>query len=125
LAPAHSALQAFPSLRSGNPFRRRRGGSSRQITDLRYNSMPARRMSAARQIFVSRLKILPASSGPGGSIRWTAVPGERYRVEYCDDLADPVWTKVTQRAATGLVETVVDPNSESGTVRCYRIVWEP
>jgi hypothetical protein len=34
-------------------------------------------------------------------------------------------TWVTQRAATGLVETVVDPNSESGTVRCYRIVWEP
>jgi hypothetical protein len=81
--------------------------------------------STATQVFVANLEILPGSPDATGTITWSALPGETYRVEYCEDLAAPSWTLITQRTASALVEQVSDPGYGSGLTRFYRVVWVP
>ncbi len=84
-----------------------------------------RASSAATQVLVANLEILPGSPDAAGTVRWSAMPGATYRLEYCVDLAAPDWTLVTQRTASTLVEQVTDPGYGLGVTRFYRVVWMP
>jgi hypothetical protein len=81
--------------------------------------------SPTTQVVVANLEILPGSPDALGVIRWSALPGETYRVEYCEDLVAPGWTLITQRTAASAVEQVTDPGYRVGAARFYRIVWSP
>jgi hypothetical protein len=60
----------------------------------------------------------------GPVIRFTAIAGKTYSVQYKTTLSDAQWQKVgdvSAQASTGLVE-VPDPSGASATGRFYRIV---
>ena len=72
--------------------------------------------------------IAPFKSGDvrieDGRIVWNAIPGDTYRIEYCDDLTAPDWHLLEERTATNPTEALLDPGAGSALHRYYRVIWE-
>jgi hypothetical protein len=68
----------------------------------------------------------PITSGDlrfeNGSVIWKSLPGEEYRIEYCDDLKTPDWQPLETRTATGTLEAFIDPGFPTVKKRFYRII---
>lgn len=75
----------------------------------------------------SRLAILETAPGAGGvRVRFTAIPGKRYRLERSETLSPAVWITVIESfLANGSVAELEDPAGSSSTTRWYRIVLLP
>jgi hypothetical protein len=58
----------------------------------------------------------------GGRLVWKAIPGDRYRIEYCDDLLAADWRTLETRLATQTSEVLADPAFLSVRQRFYRII---
>jgi hypothetical protein len=68
-----------------------------------------------------------AIANPGdGSIHLTfdGIPGYNYRIEYTEDLSNPVWQTLTTQTADGFgVCQFVDWSLTNAPARFYRAVW--
>jgi hypothetical protein len=67
---------------------------------------------------------LTASHSPNGTIllAWSAQSSVRYRVEYKDSLAEPLWKLLSEVTANSTACSVTDPNPLLRPERYYRLV---
>lgn len=75
-------------------------------------------------IAVHAAPTLTASTSAPGTIRfaWNGVPGTRYKIQYCLDVANPVWLDADQVIATGTEASLVQTLDDAP--RFYRVVIE-
>jgi hypothetical protein len=92
-----------------------------QVSD---NGTPARTATTSFNItVVAPIRVDVASVSLGSvTLRWSAIEGQRYRVEYQDHLGQPAWTDVPgDVTATGTSATKVDDTLGALRERYYRI----
>ena len=68
------------------------------------------------------------SSGPQtAKVRFVAVSGANYRIEYSDSLLSPVWRSATvyQHSAAAAEVDIADPSPATHGQRFYRVVQIP
>jgi len=68
----------------------------------------------------------PITSGDlrleNGVVIWNTLPGDQYRIEYCDELRNADWNILETRTATGMTEAFTDPAFSTVKKRFYRII---
>ncbi len=86
------------------------------------NSNPPLRATNAFSVGVKPAPTLATSLTEESEIRlqWNAVTGTRYRLQYCVDLANPVWLEAGQVIATGAEASMVQTTDHGP--RFYRMV---
>jgi hypothetical protein len=65
--------------------------------------------------------ILPGPNG-GCSLTFGSVPGQIYRIEYKDSLADPEWLRLGVDTLADAASTVITDDTVAGAQRFYRVV---
>ncbi len=66
-----------------------------------------------------------ATASEGETLRWQAIPGERYDVEYSERLTPADWQHLQTITADATVMALHDTPSAAATRRYYRITWRP
>jgi hypothetical protein len=61
----------------------------------------------------------------GATLTWEARPNKRYELQYKNALTETNWTPLSQRSATGLALTVLDPSATNAARRFYRLQLLP
>jgi len=70
-----------------------------------------------------RARATVSATSPRVVIRWEAVPGRGYRVQFKTNISDPVWNFVTGGVSVNGSQAIfVDNTTEQSSQRFYRVL---
>ena len=126
-APAGAFIDPVNGLFTWTPGTNQVPGTNVVTVRVTDNGVPCLSDTQSFSIAVVSGPVIESIVASGGSvtIRWSAVPGRRYRVQFKSALNDPIWTDLPgDVTAAGTAASKTD-SMLSETQRSYRVVLVP
>ncbi len=92
------------------------------------NGNPNKSTATTFEVIITDLNVgTPVMATNGITLGWNAIPGLTYRLQYKNDLGDPIWTDLPggDITATNSLIFTLDYGATTNAIRFYRLIALP